>query len=250
VTPPPTVASTPTPMLSEMIHIPAGNFIQGSTDAQISDAYELCVQTELSQYAGAHCVRSALEDELPQREVHLDEFFIEQYEVTNAQYAMCVGNGVCNPPSPTSSNNRASYFDDPQYADYPVIYVTWYDADRYCQWADRRLPTEAEWEKAARGENGKLWPWGNSFSSERCNLRHAVAPNTFDTAQVGSYPEGASPRGAMNMVGNVWEWVADWYDQAYYASAVGRNPEGPPGGDKRVIRAASGARGNKAREKR
>ena len=232
----PTPPHTPTPMhiFSEMVRIPAGSFIQGSTIDQVNDAHESCTRVD------DKCWRSALDDELPQHEVYLDEFYIDKHEVTNAQYAECVKAGFCHPPSPMSSNTRSSYFHSPRYADYPVVHVTWYDADSYCRWAGGRLPAEAEWEKAARGADGRLWPWGNSFSRERSNFRReGVEPDTSDTTPVGSYPGGLSPYGAMDMVGNVWEWVADWYNESYYARSTGRNPEGPSSGEKKVIRGGS-----------
>jgi formylglycine-generating enzyme required for sulfatase activity len=201
-----------------MVRIPAGYFIQGSTDQQVKDVYDVCIKYDNYN----QCWRAAFEDELPQRRTYVDEFYIDKYEVTNAQYSECVKVGFCDPPSPMSSNTRSSYFGDPRYADYPVIYVTWDDADRYCRWAGKRLPTEAEWEKAARGEDGRLWPWGNSYSSilDKANVRPGYvipAPtpgsSSIDTKPVGSYPGGASPYKAMDMVGNVYEWVDDWYDK-------------------------------------
>ena len=232
----PTASPTPTPAFSEMVPIPAGSFIQGSTVDEVNYAYDLCMSyDEFDQ-----CWRSGLDDEVPQHEVYLDEFYIDKYEVTNAQYGQCVKAGVCDPSSPLSSNTRSSYFDNPRYADYPVIYVTWYDAANYCRWAGKRLPTEAEWEKAARGEDGRLWPWGNSFSLDMGNVRPGgVAPDTSDMTRVGSYPRGASPYGAMDMVGNVWEWVADWYDDSYYQVSPSRNPQGPASGEKKVFRGGS-----------
>jgi formylglycine-generating enzyme required for sulfatase activity len=232
----------PTPTPAGMVYVPAGYFVQGSTEGQINDAYDSCIRSDHYR----QCWRQILKDELPQHEVYLDGFYIDKYEVTNAQYAECVEAGFCGPPQPTSSATRSSYFNDPRYADYPVIYVTWHDADRYCRWAGKRLPTEAEWERAARGENGMLWPWGNSFSMERCNVRPgdvvpAPTPSSFsiDTKRVGSYPGGASPGGVMDMVGNVSEWVADWYDESYYARFEGQNPGGPSSGEKKVIRGGS-----------
>jgi len=214
----PIAPTTPTSAPSEMVRIPAGNFIQGSTDQQVKDIYDVCMWYDNYD----QCWRAAFEDELPQRRVYVDEFYIDKYEVTNAQYSECVKAGVCALPSPMSSNTRILYFDNPDYADYPVIYVTWYDADEYCQWAKKRLPSEAEWEKAARGEDGRLWPWGNSYSSilDRANIRPGEAipaptPSSFsiDTKPVGRYPGGTSPYGAMDMIGNVYEWVDAWYDK-------------------------------------
>ena len=233
---PPTTTPTPTPAFSGMVRIPAGGFIQGSTVDEVNHAHDLCTSyDEFDQ-----CWRSALDDELPQHEVYLDEFYIDEREVTNAQYGQCVKTGLCDPPLALSSNTRSSYFDNPRYADYPVIYVTWYDAANYCRWAGKRLPTEAKWEKAARGASGMLWPWGNSFSLDMGNIRPGeVAPDTVDTTQVGSYPRGVSPYGAMDMAGNVWEWVADWYDDSYYQLSPSGNPQGPASGEKKVFRGGS-----------
>ena len=229
---PPTVTPTPTdtPPATEMVRIPAGNFIQGSTVDQVNDAHESCAEVD------DQCWRPALDDEIPRHEVYLDEFYIDRYEVSNAQYDECIKAGFCYAPLLLSSNTRSSYFDNSRHADYPIIYVTWYDADRYCRWAGKRLPTEAEWEKAARGPNGMLWPWGDFFNPDMGNIRPGgVAPDTRDTTPVGLYPEGTSPYGVMDMVGNVWEWVVDWYDESYYQVSPNWNPQGPASGEKRVI---------------
>ena len=171
-----------------MVYVPAGNFTMGfdSPDA-------------------------------PAHNVYLDAFLIDQTEVTNSKYALCVQAGACQPPRNNSSATRTSYYGNSQFANYPVIYVDWNDAQAYCSWAGRRLPTEAEWEKAARGTDGRKYPWGNEPPT--CELTNSFCVD--DTAEVGSYPAGASPYGALDMSGNVWQWIADWYD-VY------------PGGDKTV----------------
>jgi serine/threonine-protein kinase len=152
-------------------------------------------------------------------------------------YSLCVKAGICNPPIKYSSRTRSSYFGNPEYADFPVIYVDWYAADTYCRWVDGRLPTEAEWEKAARGIDERLFPWGDELPD--ANLAN-VGQMVGDTTGVGSYQNGASPYGLMDMAGNVYEWVADWFSPNYYAQSDYRNPLGPPNavGEKprRVVR--------------
>ena len=142
-----------------------------------------------------------LGDESPRHLVPLPAFRIDKYEVSNAQYKKCVEAGACNEP------HDLRFYQNVNYADYPVVFVTWYEADAYCHWSDERLPAESEWEKAARGPQGWDYPWGNEPSPEKLN-----AGMRFDgTVPVGSFPEGASPYGALNMAGNVWEWTEDWY---------------------------------------
>jgi formylglycine-generating enzyme required for sulfatase activity/predicted Ser/Thr protein kinase len=220
---------------SGMVYVPAGEFIMGSTDAEVDSAVPLCNYGD--------CQRSWFEIEQPRHPVYLDAFYIDKTEVTNAQYQKCVEAGACDMPSDTT------YYDDTNYAQHPVVYVRWNDADAYCRWADKRLPTEAEWEKAARGADGWVYPWGNTFDASKVNFcdkncsddwRDASVDDGYaGTAPVGSYPAGASPYGALDMAGNVWEWVADWYDGGYYATSPERNPKGPASGDYRVIRGGS-----------
>jgi len=163
-------------------------------------------------------------DELPAREVQISAFWMDQVEVVNGMYALCVNAGTCRPPVLTRSDNREDYFGNPEFQDYPVVYVTWYDADTYCQWAGRRLPTEAEWERAARGDDERNYPWGDELP----NQYNSNSLNTLgDTTRVGSYAEGASPFGVLDMAGNVWEWVADRYKPNYYKTAPANDPPGP-----------------------
>jgi formylglycine-generating enzyme required for sulfatase activity len=204
----------------EQVFVPAGSFMMGSDDGS--------------------------DDEKPVHEVTLDAFWIDRTEVTNAQYAACEADGACQPPSNTSSYTRDSYYDNPQYADYPVIYVSWNDARDFCAWGGGRLPTEAEWEYAARGPESRVYPWGDSFDGRRlnycdknCPFDHAdqdVDDGYEDTAPAGSYANGTSWVGALDMGGNVWEWVNDWYDGGYYGNSPGENPPGPASGEYRVLR--------------
>jgi formylglycine-generating enzyme required for sulfatase activity len=175
-------------------------------------------------------------DNAPQHRVVLDAFWIDQTEVTNALYAKCVDANQCDPPVRTSSYIRPTYFGEPEFADYPVIYVNWNMARTYCEWAGRRLPTEAEWEKAARGTDARAYPWGNA--SPKDSLLNYNG-NNGDTTMVGTYPEGASMYGALDMAGNVLEWVQDWYDEAYYQDSPLANPSGPEFGQLRVLRGGS-----------
>ena len=194
----------------EMVYVPAGEFTMGSEGGD--------------------------SDERPQHKVHLNSFYIDKYEVTNVQYKVCVDAGVCNPPESNRSFTRDSYYGNPAYDDYPVIYISWHDADAYCRWAGGRLPTEAEWEKAARGTEARIYPWGNEWNPSKVNTREA---GPGDTTAVGSYPAGASSYGVLDMAGNVWEWCQDWYGSDYYASSPPRDPQGPGSGSTRVVRGGS-----------
>ncbi|MFQ5600138.1 MAG: formylglycine-generating enzyme family protein [Candidatus Krumholzibacteriia bacterium] len=189
----------PQPSLEHMVFVPAGEFTMGR-DHEDSD-------------------------ESPVRRVWLDAFYIDRTEVTNAQFK-----AFCDATGRLYTNNP--HWDDDYFLgkpDYPVINITYDQARAYCAWANKRLPTEAEWEKAARGTEGQLYPWGNEWTEQVANLwgDQGEQDHFRRTAPVGSFPAGASPYGAVDMVGNVWEWCADWFDEDYYSRAPNRNPPGP-----------------------
>jgi formylglycine-generating enzyme required for sulfatase activity len=205
-----------------MVYVPAGEFIMGSDEGP-----------------GGGNSR-------PMHTVYLDTFYIDKTEVTNAQYRKCVETGACSQP------HNAGWYNDPNRAEHPVVWVDWYQADAYCRWAGKRLPTSAEWEKAARGTDGLRYPWGDTFDRNGLNFTDDIrnwrpelgdaiteGDGYVDTAPVGSFPTGASPYGALDMAGNVYEWVADWYDEDYYSQLPERNPPGPDSGTYREIRGSS-----------
>ncbi len=169
----------------------------------------------------------------PTKTVALDAFWIQQTEVTNKMYAQCVASGNCEAPV---QEIGAPLYNSIQYSDYPVVGVTWNAANTYCQWLGGQLPSEAQWEKAARGTNGNVYPWGSDKPT--CDLAN-FGTCAGHTSQVNDYPDGKSLYGLLDMAGNVYEWVNDYYDPNYYASAPSSNPTGPATGDHRVIRGSS-----------
>ena len=193
-----------------LLYVPAGEFTMGSS--------------------------SGFDNERPAHTVYLDEFWIDQTEVTIHMYSLCVKAKICKEPIIKRSFRYANYYGSPDFEKYPVIHVDWNMAKTYCEWADRRLPTEAEWEKAARGDQALTYPWGNEEPNHHLlNFDNPIGELTA----VGSYPNGASPYGALDMAGNAWEWVADWYSETYYASSPTSNPLGPKSGQERVLKGGS-----------
>jgi formylglycine-generating enzyme len=177
---------------AEMVWVPAGDFLMGSKEDE----------------GATH--------ERPQRKVYLDGYWIYKYPVTVAQYRrFCLATDRSMPHPPGWGWKDV----------HPMVMVNWQDAADYAKWAGASLPTEAQWEKAARGTDGRTYPWGDTWDSSKC--ANSVNERLWNTRPVGSYPTGASPYGAMDMAGNVWEWCADWYDPDYYKSAPTRNPTGP-----------------------
>ena len=203
-----------------MVYVPAGSFQMGSGKGPASSVdfhYLLSVG--------------------PAHTVYLDAFWIDQTDVTNAMYAKCANAGACPTPTNRSSSTHSSYYGNSQFDDYPVIYVDWNMAQTYCQWAGRRLPTEAEWEKTARDTDARLYPWGNYLHPTYANSNNQVG----DTTSVRTYEIGKSPYGAYDMAGNVQQWVEDWYAYNYYVTLGDNvhNPQGPSSGDSRVLRGGS-----------
>ena len=222
---------TPEPVLSEtgsrMLFMPGGLFRLGNDE-------------------GA-------DDEQPSRMVSLNPYYIDETEVTNGAYAQCVSAGECEPPAYSRASFYPDYFGNSEYADYPVLYVNWYKAQAFCQWRGDRLPSEAEWERAAgfdpeRGIKA-VYPWGDDFEGTRLNYcdtncyqaeKDSAYDDAYgDTAPVGSYPEGRSAIGAYDMLGNVMEWTNDWYDRNYYTVAPDSNPLGPLEGFSKSVRGGS-----------
>jgi eukaryotic-like serine/threonine-protein kinase len=198
------IDAIPTKTNMEMVFIPAGEFLMGS---DVGDP-----------------------NQRPMHSVFLDAYWIDQTEVSNQHYSTCVLNGGCKGLGPNS------YVGDDTRNDHPVVYVTWDDAVDFCHWAGKTLPTEAQWEKAARGEDDRLYPWGDRAPNKYLlNYNDDIG----STTPVGSYPSGASSYGVLDMAGNVWEWTSDWYDAKYYHRAESANPSGPVVGAKHVKRGGS-----------
>ena len=196
-----------------LLYVPEGSFLMGSEEG--GDA-----------------------DERPVHSVYVPSFWMDQTEVTNEMYLKCVQAGSCDPPTNGKSKTRKNYYAYPEFNNYPVIYVTWYDANSYCSWADRRLPTEAEWEKAAGwdsiNDRKSLYPWGERINCDLANYESNVGSCESDTTPVDTGSK--SPYGLYGMGGDVWEWVADWYSSDYYESSTLLNPKGSDSGIQRVAR--------------
>jgi formylglycine-generating enzyme required for sulfatase activity len=236
VTPSPAPSSTPIPTpeplvdeltQARMIYMPGGIFRMGADETN--------------------------PDEAPSHLVRLDSYFIDETEVTNGQYLLCVEDGACNPPSRPGATFHPAYFGEPGYDNFPVIFVNWFDARAFCGWRGARLPTEAEWERAAGFDPTMAikhtYPWGDEFDGTLLNFCDVNCTlddrNTDyddgqrDTAMVASYPDGASIVGLFDMSGNVMEWVNDWYDPRFYAGSTDTNPLGPLEGQFKVVRGGS-----------
>jgi formylglycine-generating enzyme required for sulfatase activity len=215
-----------------MVYVPGGTFQMGSTDFRVEATLRLC---EEYPDPWGKCELERFQVESPQHTVALDGFWLDRTEVTHAQYSRCVEAGAC---MPSRLAGDAAY----NQADYPVAGIPWQDAAAYCAWAGGRLPTEAEWEYAARGSEGRVYPWGDDFDCAGGNFGDDITgcdDGYGEAAPVGSFPAGASWCGALDMAGNAWEWVADAYGA--YPAQEQTNPTGPAAGDERILRGGSWA---------
>ena len=238
---PPTVQPPPDlpPAPAGMVPVPAGNFQMGCDTTSLFD-----------------CSEANFAHEVPLHTVYLDGYYIDIHEVTNSQYAQCVAAGACALPKTHEFDGDTwfadGHYDKPQFGNYPVVWIPWDDANNYCTWAGKSLPTEAQWEKAARGSSDtRIWPWGNTppdcslanYWRDMANNEGKCGTHTpemggddISTSAVGSYPQGASPYGVMDMAGNVSEFVMDFkninYYQEYEPDAWPPNPINEEGIDK------------------
>jgi len=223
------------------VRIEGGSFSMGSSDSQVAQADEQCKR----EIHGVLCdERVSFRDQQPAHTVSLSPYSIDQTEVRVDQYARCVSAGACDPARFAEGDAR---FDRPSF---PVTHVRWEDASAYCNWSGGRLPTEAEWEFAARGSASRQYPWGDVYNPHLCN-HGAFAPDLTDgsdgfvgLAPAGSFPDGATPEHVLDMAGNVAEWVADFYERdpesgSGFPGASQVNPKGPATGVHHVIRGGS-----------
>jgi formylglycine-generating enzyme required for sulfatase activity len=213
----------------QLVKIPAGKFLMGSTKEQAAQAIKDGADRKWVQY------------EQPQHTVELSEYSIGKYPITNREYQAFVREAKYNPPRGWDGDQFLA-----EKGSHPVVNVSWNDADAYCKWLgdktkkNYRLPTEAEWEKAARGEDGRVYSWGDNFDSKKANTSEAKIGDTSDVGQFS--PRGDSPYGCADVIGNVWEWCNDWFKEDEYKqrqSSVEKDPSGPKDGQARVLRGGS-----------
>jgi eukaryotic-like serine/threonine-protein kinase len=259
ITPIVTSAVQPTPTQPANIPLPATTIASAPTCTEIGQTWLspvdgvslVCIPAGEFLMGAAANDPQARDDEKPQHRVYLAAFWMDRTEVTNVNFARCMADGACRPQVyELSAMTYTPYAAHPDYQEFPALL---YEADvaaAYCQWAGRRLPTEAEWEKAARGTDERSYPWGNDLDCTKANYYECKPPARpadvaaprcgnsahCPTTRVDDYLAGVSPYGVLNLAGNVWEWVADWYAPDYYANSPSSNPTGPAEGDAKVRR--------------
>lgn len=232
--------SSPKSDVSFMARVPAGTFKSGSTFLENKKHTEMCQKYDKS------CELWWFNDEYPDKLVFLDSYWIDVYEVTNEKYlefVLATGHRpaldeTCESDKCRDGNLWEGNSFPPRVKRQPVTQVSWSDADAYCKWRGKRLPSEAEWEKAARGPSGSMYPWGRGSPKQRASYGRKWR-GVFTMTDVGSYANGASLYGVFDMAGNVWEWVDDWYDLKYYNYRRKKNPRGPAEGEFKIVRGGS-----------
>lgn len=234
----------------DMVYIPAGYVEMGSDQKDIDRAMDIFREVEKKEP-----IRNWFDDEVPKHKAWVRAFYMDKYEVTNRDYMKFVRSGgyrkkmfwsdkgwkwVGKKKIKTPECMKDDRFNNP---DYPIVCINWYEASAYTKWAGKRLPSEAEWERAAHGDENRLFPWGNDFSSQdgyRANYHPGDVTQDKDgyqfTAPVTAFPRGISPFGVFQMAGNVWEWCQDWYGEHYYAKSSPKNPSGPRTGSEKIVR--------------
>jgi len=226
--------------VSDMAYIRGGKFVRGSNFEQNKEAFKRCKKFDKS------CKLWWFSDEYPLELVALKTYLIDIYEVSNEKYLEFV-KATGHPPAlddscTTDACREGNLWKGDSFPTVirrqPVTQVSWYDADAYCKWKGKRLPTEAEWEKAARGPSGSMYPWGNGSPKGKASYRRKWK-GLYTMTNVGSYPGGVSVYGVHDMAGNVWEWVGDWYSRTYYRQGTKKNPQGWDDGEYKSLRGGS-----------
>lgn len=220
----------------DRVRIPAGEVHMGTSEHDLDVFIPLCVANTLNDL---ECSPDLLQHEMPVHVAYVSAFAIDRTEVTQAAYRRCAEARVCAPTSSSETDPRVSG------DNFPVVGVNFAEAQRYCAFVGGHLPTEAQWERAARGDTTRTFPWGSMFNPHLCNFRYGAGDEPAEPdghshlAAVGSYPEGASPFGVLDMAGNAYEWTADYFGEDYYTTAERTNPTGPTTGSARVLRGGS-----------
>jgi len=220
---------------SDMAYIRGGKFVRGSNFEQNKAAYKRCKKFDKS------CKLWWFSDEYPLKLVALKTYLIDIYEVSNQKYLEFV-QATGHPPALDADCKQGNLWKGNSFSivirRQPVTQVNWYDAEAYCKWKGKRLPTEAEWEKAARGPSGSMYPWGNGSPKGRATYKRKWR-GIYTLSSVGIYPGGVSVYGVHDMAGNVWEWVSDWYSRTYYRQGTKKNPQGWEDGKYKSLRGGS-----------